>query len=119
MLDIASNPAPKAVPSKLFPINVIPSSPFEGHNPAPSRQLKTAEIVPMEHAQAYRAKFTLQQPLQILLIFESTLAFSSRISASIRRLSLGSILAPTVAPPDNPAEFAVPRLLVPGGEMCA
>ena len=73
----------------------------------------------MEHAQDYRAEFTLQQPLQILLIFESTLAFSSRISASIRRLSLGSIFAPTVAPPDNPAEFAVPRLLVPDGEMCA
>jgi hypothetical protein len=119
MLDIASNPAPKAVPSKLFPINVIPSSPFEGRNPTPSRQLKSVEMVPMEHAQRYRAEFTLQQPLQILLIFESTLEFSSRISASIRRLSLGSILAPTVAPPGDPDEFAVPRLLVPGGEMCA
>ena len=72
----------------------------------------------MEHGQRYRAEFTLQQPLQILLIFESTLEFSSLISASIRRLSLGSILAPTVAPPGNPAEFAVPKLLVPGGEMC-
>ena len=73
----------------------------------------------MEHAQRYRAEFTLQQPLQILLIFESILEFSSRISASIRRLSLGSILAPTVAPPGDPDEFAAPRLLVPGGEMCA
>jgi hypothetical protein len=119
MLDIASNPAPKAVPSKLFPINVIPSSPFEGRNPTPSRQLKSVEMVPMEHAQRYRAEFTLQQPLQILLIFESILEFSSLIAASIGRLSLGSILAPTVVPPGNLAELAVPRLLVPSGAICA
>ena len=29
------------------------------------------------------------------------------------------MLAPTVAPPGDPDEFAIPRLLVPGGEMCA
>ena len=118
MLDSASMLAPKAVPTKLLPIDVMSYSPWlEGKTLRPPANTSTQRSFRRNPDSAKR-EGARQQPRQMPLIFESILDFSCWISASIRALSLGSTLAPTV-PPFVSEELAAPKLLVPGGGICA
>jgi hypothetical protein len=66
MLESASMPAPKAVPNKVLPIDVIQFSPLEDQYPAPPANTNRQEIVPMEPGLATAPTERLNIPCNIV-----------------------------------------------------